>query len=178
MTKPRRINFFAGPGAGKSTTSAWLFAQMKMDGYNVELVDEYVKNWAYEDREPTSFDQIYLFAKQARKEDLVLRNGVDFIISDSPLMLSASYAKKNTPNLFYPLRDLALQFDEVYKPLNIFLYRESKPYNSVGRYQTLEEAKEMDAFIEDTLKKAQVPFFRFPWDDREGIKKFVIDMVK
>jgi len=177
MIKTRRINLFAGPGGGKSVTSAWLFAELKKLQYKVELVDEYVKTWAYEGRAPTSFDQIYLFAKQARKEDLVLRNGIDFIISDCPLLLAACYAKKNTPELFKPLRELARQFDLKYRPINILLYRDDKPYESSGRYQTYEEAKEMDVFIEDTLKNESEAFFRFNWGEYDAIKRFVIDVV-
>ena len=47
---------------------------MKADGHELELVDEYVKSWAYEKREIHSFDQAYLFTQQLRKEHLVLRN--------------------------------------------------------------------------------------------------------
>ncbi len=38
-----RINLFAGPGAGKSTTATWLFSQLKIAGISIELTSEYVK---------------------------------------------------------------------------------------------------------------------------------------
>jgi len=42
--KTKVINLFAGPGAGKSTTAAGLFAEMKRANVDVELVTEYVKH--------------------------------------------------------------------------------------------------------------------------------------
>ena len=38
-----RINFLGGPSSGKSTTAAWLFAQLKDRQASIELVTEYVK---------------------------------------------------------------------------------------------------------------------------------------
>ena len=35
-----RINFLAGPGAGKSTTAAWIFSELKRKQASVELVTE------------------------------------------------------------------------------------------------------------------------------------------
>ena len=35
------INLYGGPGTGKSTTAAALFALIKREGYNVELVTEF-----------------------------------------------------------------------------------------------------------------------------------------
>ena len=37
------INFFGGPGVGKSTAACDLFVAMKKAGYKVEYVDEYAK---------------------------------------------------------------------------------------------------------------------------------------
>lgn len=47
MKKIRRINLFAGPGAGKSTACAQLFSRMKLAGFNVEQVTEYVDHFSY-----------------------------------------------------------------------------------------------------------------------------------
>ena len=38
------INLFGGPGCGKSTTMARLFADLKARGYNVEMVSEFAKD--------------------------------------------------------------------------------------------------------------------------------------
>ena len=46
MTKV--INLFGGPGAGKSTTAAGLFYEMKVRDIKCELVTEYAKDMTYE----------------------------------------------------------------------------------------------------------------------------------
>ena len=43
------INFFGGPGCGKSTTAAELFAKMKKANYKVELVHEVAKDFIWEE---------------------------------------------------------------------------------------------------------------------------------
>ena len=55
-----RINLHSGPGSGKSTIAARIFYEFKVKGYSIELVHEYIKKWAYEDRKPKSYDQTYI----------------------------------------------------------------------------------------------------------------------
>ena len=43
------INLCGGPGTGKSTLSANLFAKLKMAGVDVELAPEYVKDLVWEE---------------------------------------------------------------------------------------------------------------------------------
>jgi len=51
----RVINLLGGPGVGKSTAAAKLFAKYKDEGKSVELVREYVKDWAWEGRKNTAW---------------------------------------------------------------------------------------------------------------------------
>lgn len=149
----RRICLFGGPGCGKSTTAAWLFAQLKLRHVEVELVQEYVKTLAFEGRKPESWDQLWLLSKQMRREDVMLRNGVDVVVTDSPLLLSTCYAMKyNCPGAKH-LVAIAEEFDETYPPLNIFIDRGGKAYSKKGRYQTEEEAHEMDKVIKAVLER-------------------------
>ena len=45
---PIVCNFFSGPGAGKSTLAAAVFAKLKMLGVNCELVTEFAKDKTWE----------------------------------------------------------------------------------------------------------------------------------
>jgi len=152
----RRINLYAGPCAGKSTIAAHVFSHFRAKQVNIELVTEYVKSWAYEERKITSYDQLYLLAKQLRQEDLILRNGVDLIVTDSPILLSACYAQKYGFPSVSALREIAAEFEKTYPSLNIFIERGRTPYNQSGRYETYEQAVEMDAAIEKTIFAAGV----------------------
>lgn len=170
--KIRRICLYGGPGAGKSTVAAWLFSALKKQHLNIELVQEYVKTWSYENRPPCSFDQVYLLAKQMRKEDIVLRNNVDLIVTDSPIFLSTCYARRYKAPCWRPLRDLSLEFDDSYKPLNIMLKRRKESYSKSGRWQTLDEAIAMDRFIAKSLRETS-GYVEASCDDESAIMEIV-----
>jgi sugar phosphate isomerase/epimerase len=140
--KTKVINLFAGPGAGKTTTAAKLFAAMKDKGLKVELVQEYVKSWAWEGREIGPLDQIYILAKQLRAESR-LYGKVDYIITDSPIELSSYYDKRrnNDSAISNVVDDLLSRVDV--DRLNVFIKRD-KPYYQHGRYETEAEAVNID----------------------------------
>lgn len=153
----RRICLYGGPGTGKSTTSSNLFAYFKrlcVDGerdLQLELIQEYIKTWAWEGRYPQGFDQNYIFAKQQRREEIPLRNGVNHIFTDSPLLLGASYAKRYDVKSWPALIQMAELHEEAYPGLHIFLERGDRPYIDKGRYMDKEEALKMDRFIHGML---------------------------
>ena len=173
-----RINFFGGPSAGKSTTSAWLFSELKMNGYSVEQVTEYVKSWAYLKREIKYFDQIYLFGKQMQYEYRFLEHGAQNIVTDSPVFLSYCYAKKYYPRISSQLLLLCKEYDSVHRPINIFLERKDKPYDTQGRYQSKEEAMEIDRMIKFELSQQGAgPRIVTDYKNRKGIYDFVTDIL-
>lgn len=88
MTKV--INLFGGPNSGKSTVAAGLFFHLKLRHFHCEMVREYIKSWAWENKKPGTYDQPFIFGKQLRYESM-LYGKVDYVITDSPLILSAFY---------------------------------------------------------------------------------------
>jgi adenylate kinase family enzyme len=177
LEKIRRICFFGGPGCGKSTTSAFVYAQLKKIGCNVELIQEYVKAWAYEQREVSSFDQVYLLAKQIRMEDLVLRNKVGLVVTDSPVLMSTCYAKAYGFPAWKSLIELADEFEKAYPSLNIFLDRGDSEYVAHGRYQTKEEAVELDEMIKDLLSNSGKEYHVLNFRDLDKVLKIVFDSI-
>jgi hypothetical protein len=145
----RRLNFFAGPGCGKSTLAARTFAELKIRGYDVEHIPEYIKTWAHEGRRPTSYDQLYVFAKQLKAEDVILRN-VKTIVTDSPLLMNAAYSRLYKFQCSQDLIKICQQFDRDFPPLNLFIER-TVEYVDKGRYQSREEAIDFDNFLKEHL---------------------------
>ena len=84
------INLFGQPSAGKSTTSAELFAKMKYLKLDVELCQEWVKKWAWEGRVPNKYDQYYISGKEIHQQSRLFGK-VEYIISDSPVFLGSFY---------------------------------------------------------------------------------------
>ena len=137
------INLFGGPGVGKSTTAAALFAEMKYQGKNVELVQEYIKEGVWEGRSEKFFAaQEYIFAKQNWKLSRLIGE-VDYIVTDSPLLLSLIYKNDSYPPSF---DEFVLHTFNQYDNFNICLKRD-KEYNGAGRFQTEKEAKKIDVQI-------------------------------
>lgn len=143
----RRINLYGGPGSGKSSNAAKLFYEFKSQNYKIEHCTEYVKRWVYTNRAVKKHDQIYLFAKQQQMEYSCIDNGVDLVITDSPCYLSAFYALNNygpKSDIFKALVMLNNDYEKDFPSINIFLNRKNKPYLQHGRWQSEEEAKEID----------------------------------
>lgn len=141
------INLFAGPGAGKSTTAAGLFNLMKLRGHKVELVTEYAKDLTYEKAHDKLQDQEHILEEQFKRQERLVGH-VDWIITDSPLLLSHIYYKGSDKNF----RNQITNFFDFYDNENFFLKR-TKPYSRYGRSQTSDEAKEIDRQILDMLEE-------------------------
>jgi len=148
------INMYAGPGAGKSSVAADLFALMKWHGMNVELVDEYAKELSWENRKEALEDQIYVMAKQNRKL-WRLKDQVDYAITDSSIILAPLYSSKSyMPKYFEKLTHEAFQS---YDNLNIYLNR-TKPFSQVGRHHDEDQSRKKDKEIVEMLLKYDYDF--------------------
>lgn len=137
------INLYGGPGTGKSTTAAALFALMKRNGINVELVTEFAKDLVWTERNKELGDQIYIFGKMYHKL-WRLRDKVDYVIIDSPLPLCVYYDRENLPGF----KELVFNMYNSFTNYNFRLRRKFK-YQEEGRYQTEVEADKVD---EDLIK--------------------------
>lgn len=178
MTK-KIICLWGGPGTGKSTTAAGLFYKLKKLGYNCEMNREYVKDWVWEGRNIKAGDQTYIFAKQSRKERQYMENGLDFIISDSPMALSIMYGRlydkyEQEHNACSAMLKQHHSFckDHGYKVEHIFLRRKKK-YNPAGRLQTEDEAKAIDDQCLSLLKELKINFVEM--DCAEDIEDRIVE---
>jgi nicotinamide riboside kinase len=173
------INLYGGPGTGKSTSAAYLFYLLKSQGKNAELVREYVKDWAWEGRNISTYDQIYLLGKQVRRESL-LYGKVDYIVTDAPVMLGIYYASKFSPlSVSEGVRAQTLSYyrqaaEDGHTHYHVFLER-SKPYNSAGRFQTEDQAKNIDNGVYGMLADLRIPFVKCG-TDRENLDQLLTDL--
>jgi hypothetical protein len=173
----RRINFYGGPCTGKSTTAASIFAELKKLGRSIEYVEEYIKFWTFIPRVPSSFDSLYVQAKQVHKEDTILRAGTDFIVSDSPIMLQYYYAVHHKTPAQQAMLDIAIEFEKAYPSINILLGRDDKDYNELGRYETLDQAKGIDEELKMILFKNNVEFAWFRSRDDDAILTYILETI-
>jgi len=165
----RRINLYGGPGVGKSTLAAAFFAHLKQRGQNVELIQEFVKELVYENRDLRPWDLVWTFGEQLKREHRALEGGVDLIITDSPLALQGIYAQRQGCPVAESLLTMAHGFDNQYPAHNFYIPRQTK-FVSAGRYQRTEaEAIEVDRFIECYLRHLDIEYHTINLLDPKGI---------
>lgn len=155
MKNTKVINLFAGPGAGKSTIRAQVFAELKWRQYLVEEAPEFAKDLVWEKRHYSLSDQIYVFAKQWHRIER-LRGQVDYVVTDSPVPMCHVYAARCDRVLPLAFNVLVQHTYESMENLNFFL-RRTKPYSAIGRNQTEEQARILDEEIEQMLKEWNIP---------------------
>ena len=165
------VNLYAGPGAGKSTGAAYIFAKLKMAGVDCEYVSEYAKDRVWqEDQFPLQHCQLYVTGKQCLKIYRLLGK-VDVIVTDSPIAVGAMYTTEK------PYQDVCLYEAKKYKnTYNLFVNR-FKPYNQNGRNQTEEEAKEIDRKIKAFLTDNNLEFKEINGTE-EGYNAIVKDIIE
>lgn len=149
------VSLVAGPGAGKSTTAAGIFHQMKLaQTYKVELVTEIIKDAVYDENQGMLNDQLLLTATQNHALHRLVGK-VDFVISDACLLNGIVYNRfYNTPSV---LDNLILHLFREYDNTVVMLPRKAK-YEGYGRSQTEEEAKQLDKIFIEVLNELGVVY--------------------
>lgn len=160
------LNLYGGPGVGKSTTATGVFSRLKTKGINCEYVNEFAKEIVWEGATPMLDNQLHIFAEQFRRQFRLIGK-VDYVITDSPLLLSAVYfdhwfKKRNTKMFDDKYCELTkTYFLETYKQfdnINWVIHR-AKSYEPKGRMQTEDEARVIDEAVQNYLLKNWVQFY-------------------
>lgn len=146
------VNLIGGPGTGKSTLCAALFAGLKIAGINAEMATEYVKDLVWEESFKKITNQLYIFSKQHNRL-FHLHNKVRIIITDSSLLNSIVYYQGDNP--FF--KDMVLWEFNKMDNINYYINREFE-YQSEGRYQNIDEALLIDKGFLDLLSDNSIPY--------------------
>lgn len=165
------VNLFGGAGIGKSTLMARIFSELKVQGYDCEMVTEFAKDLVWEKRNETFKDELYIFAKQNHR--LFRVNGkVDIIVTDRPLLLTNAYNQNDKE-----LCSLCLKTFNQYNNLNFLLKRETV-YQENGRNQSEEEAMQIDKITQDLLESNEINYYTVNNNDLADIIEVIKLYVK
>lgn len=171
--EPIVINGYGGPGAGKSTACLEITAALKKEGYNAEYVQEYAKELVYEkdmemlDGSPEH--QYEILKEQTRRMDR-LYDQVDFIVTDSPIMLNTIYNKQLTPEY----ESLVNELQGEYINYSFFMERDASNFEEEGRIHNLTESIEKDNEIKDMLQKNEIKYKTY---NHENVNEIVNDAI-
>ena len=170
---PIVINGYGGPGAGKSTACMEITATFKKEGYNAEYVQEYAKELVYENNmemlDGSAEHQFEILTEQTRRIDR-LYDKVDFIVTDSPVMLNTIYNKQLTPEY----ESLVKELQEAYINFSFFMERDASNFEEKGRIHNLTESIEKDNEIKDMLQKNEIKYKTY---NHENVNEIVNDAI-
>lgn len=169
MNETLIINLIGGPGCGKSTSASGIFYELKKHGINCELSLEFAKDKVWEESYKVLDDQLYVFGKQYHKL-FRLKDKVDVIITDSPLLISIHYNKISSQHF----NNLVVEQYHTFNNLMYFINR-SETYQSEGRLQTKEESEMIDRDIKTILETYDIDYTEISCEDAV---KYIVDEVK
>jgi len=173
------INIIGGPGIGKTTISALLFANLKIRGYVCEYVQEFAKKLVWLQDYDTLNNQFFVSKEQYNLLKQIDRH-VDFLITDGPLIHGIYYNKYNKDNNsnIDKVEKFILTSINKFRNINIVLDRVDRDYEKEGRIQTEEEAKDIDVILKHILRTNNFSFSSFLADPNqiENIIDYVIQI--
>lgn len=137
------VNLFGGPGVGKSTVAAMLFAHYKRRGLRVELAREQAKELLYQGRD-LARHQLLIIARQYQILKDMEAAGTDLVISDSALRLNLVYSRSLSyyPQLVELVRGLSAEFGDI-----DVLLRRAVPFSTHARLGDETDARQIDAAV-------------------------------
>ena len=156
MHKRLLLNFFGGPGIGKTVAAADLFSALKKQHIECELPSEFARECVLEGNAAALKDQVYILGNQYHKIRAAYGSNVITVV-DSPILLCAIYgAHAGLPSSFRRLCiDLHNQFDNI----NVLLGRSADYHHTMtGRAHSLTESLSVDKEIQLLLDEADVPY--------------------
>jgi adenylate kinase family enzyme len=167
----RLINLMGGPGTGKSSIAAGLLHQLKKRHISCDAPYEFPKVLAWDENHSAIKDQLYVIANQHR--GIVKSWGkVDYIILDSPILLSLVYKNYYDDRNDYPSNLYKESFDKMvldihlqYNNLNILLKRGNGVHNEKERYQNLEQSIDLDNRIKNILHFNKLEYIEIEVND-------------
>ena len=156
------INIIGGPGIGKTTISALLFASLKIKGYICEYVQEYAKKLVWLKDYDTLNNQ-FLVSREQFNLLKQIDGQVDFLITDGPLIHGLYYNKYNKDNNsnIDKVEKFILDSIDKFNNINIVLERVNREYEKEGRIQTEEESRDIDVILKHILRTNHFQFITF-----------------
>lgn len=166
MGTPILVNFISAPSIGKSTMSSLAFVRLKTDHNKAELVQEYAKQLVWGEKFDVLSNQWYVSKKQYKMLKAVYGK-VDYLVTDSPLLLGGYY------NRYYPdnvcdrekTEEMILEKIKEFNNIYIFLKKNSDfPFEKEGRIHTEEQSIKIEQQLKEMLDEFKIDYLEITSD--------------
>jgi hypothetical protein len=165
------INLWGGPCAGKSTTAAVVFADLKNHGIQAELVGEYAKELIWQGKRwmlGPNGDQKIVFKGQLARLLNLYHSECEVAIADSPLLQNLAYAKGR--DCYEEIKAEALAYENLWTHWHVWIDR-TEHYSTFGRVHTLDQAIQKDIEIKAQIEELGMRFDVYARGDEEGQRR-------
>lgn len=161
------VNMLAGPSAGK-TTCAWSVAsELKKQGYVTEYVSEYAKELVWDGNmellDGSMEHQVALLNEQEYRLRRLIGK-VDFIVTDSPLLLNALYFKAQTPEAGMAYADTVYRRFSSYNNFCVFVQR-GTTFETEGRIHNAQQSQAIDQQIKEILNRYHIYYGSYSYEN-------------
>jgi hypothetical protein len=172
------VNTYGGPGSGKSTAAASIYATLKRHHIDCELVTDFAKDMIIQGNTSAMNNQLYVWASQLYRNQCAYDRAT-VTISDTPILLGCIYNKDKT-NFLSP--NLELVIFEQYRKMNNFNLMVPRnmdvEYSMFGRIHTEQQSIQIDQDIVELLTDNDIPFTYYSDDDLDDICASILQIVK
>lgn len=156
------INAFAGQGAGKTTSCLEVAEKLKKQGFVTEYVQEYAKELVYDNNLimlDGHYEHQFAILNEQMKRINRLYGKVDFIVTDSPILLNNTYLNedKNT-EVYSAYSDSVNKLYGLYNNFNYFVERDTSVFEKEGRIHNFEQSIAIDNELKNMLHNNQIDF--------------------
>lgn len=172
MEKHLVVNFFGGPGCGKTVAASDLFVALKKKDVETFLVTEFAQELILAGNLNSLKDQFFVSGNQYHRIKTAYDN-FSVTIIDSPLLLGIVY-QTNLPAAF---NELLLELHNSFHSLNVLLTRSSNNSHTLsGRIHGLTESLGLDREIHSMLDRYNILYYH---QDRSPdlVTKFLTEQI-
>lgn len=170
------INFFGGPGSGKTTCALEVTSELRKKGIEAEFVGEVAKELIYDGKEKLldgSFvNEVSILAEKFRRINRMYGQ-VDVIVTDAPIRQSIIYSKENLETL----NTISDFLSEKFNNFNFFVERGNNQYQNRGRIHSYKESLRIDGELKEYLTDKCITFTPIRYSDVLTIAQNIIPML-
>ena len=172
------VNIIGGPGCEKSMVSAAIILHMYLRNQSVETVPDYAKTLVWQQRNEGLKNQYQLAQRQF---DMIntLDGQVKFLVNECALPQLLFYNENYEHNVcdVEKTRKQILAWYHQHQNINIVVKRSDKKYVHTGRFQTEEEAHEIDRKMRELLVREGIKYTEIE-PNEQAIHHFATQIIK